>query len=318
MQVQSFVKNVIIILSHIVKEIVFKYKWYRWDNEPFNITSVAVVDGRLYSGGLTDRFKGIVSLYAWSKSKKIPFRIEYTYPFSITDYLIPNKYDWTINDGDYVKTIHSADIIYAVGEQTVIKRMTNKGIVRQVHFYGNRDLLETMNIPSNKWGQYFNELFRPTDRLNNTIKEIKENIGENYFSAVFRFQNLLGDFQEYDFKPLESESRRENLIRTCLNKINELLSLEMDKSCLVTSDSSTFLEEASKLKGVHIIPGELVHLGSNANGSYYQYEKSFIDFYMLSESSKIYSVVCENMYPSEFPLYAAKVNNIPFERIIIK
>lgn len=308
----------LIILSHIIKENVLKLMWYSWKIQPFRITAVAVVDGRFYSGGLTDRFKGIVSLFAWAKNKNIPFKIQYTMPFSLMDYLIPNQYDWSIQDGDFVMTISSSDIIYSVGEPTVVKRLNKKGKKRQIHFYGNRDLLSSMCISPELWGAYYKELFKPAERLNKTLDVTRGLIGNNYFSVVFRFQNLLGDFPEYDFKPLDSDLQKEKLIKICLSKIDELRALENNKTCLVTSDSSTFLARAQELDGVKIIPGNLLHVGSADNGSYEQYEKSFVDFYMLSESTKIYSVVCGNMYPSEFPLYAAKINNIPFERITIK
>lgn len=318
MQFSLKLKNAIIIFSHIIKEKVLKLKWYSWKRESYNITAVALVDGKFYSGGLTDRFKGIVSLYAWAKSRNIPFRIEYTYPFPLIDYLVPNKVDWIIRRGDCVRTLNAADIILSVGEPTVIKRLNKKRWKRQIHFYGNRDLLDSMNIPSAMWGSYYKELFKPAERLNKTLKSVKEMVGSNYFSVVFRFQNLLGDFPEYNFKPLDSELEKQKLINACLFKIDELKSFEKGKTCLVTSDSSSFLDSAQRLEGVKIIPGKLVHLGSNDNGNYEQYEKSFVDFYMLSESTKIYSVVCGDMYPSEFPLYAANINNIPFERITIK
>ncbi len=44
--------------------------------------------------------------------------------------------------------------------------------------------------------------------------------------------------------------------------------------------------------------------------------KPFIDFfYLISEAQKVFSIKNKDMYPSGFPQYAAKVNNIPFERI---
>lgn len=43
--------------------------------------------------------------------------------------------------------------------------------------------------------------------------------------------------------------------------------------------------------------------------------KSFVDFYLISESSYVYSVKFDDMYSSAFPHYAAKINNRPFKRI---
>ena len=42
---------------------------------------IARVDGTTFHGGLTDRWKGIVSLYALSKVTHRDFRLRYTFPF---------------------------------------------------------------------------------------------------------------------------------------------------------------------------------------------------------------------------------------------
>ena len=86
---------------------------------------------------------------------------------------------------------------------------------------------------------------------------------------------------------------------------------------LVTSDSVTFLERVSSLDGVHVIPGKVVHVGSKGGEKYETYLKSFVDFYTLAGSEKIYGLATVEMYKSEFPMYAAKVNDIPFERIML-
>ncbi len=38
---------------------------------------------------------------------------------------------------------------------------------------------------------------------------------------------------------------------------------------------------------------------------------------MISKAEKVYSIVIGDMYPSEFPMYAAKINNVPFDRVTI-
>lgn len=142
-------------------------------------------------------------------------------------------------------------------------------------------------------------------------------------ATVFRFQNLLGDFSEYHYNPIVDRDVRKKLIERCLDAIRRIHSEYQDKEILVTSDSITFLREASKLEHVHIIPGTLIHMDGNKNGipgdyeSFEVYLKSFLDFYMLSEAERIYRIGTSYMYPSAFPVYAAKVHNIPFESIVI-
>lgn len=290
---------------------------------------VAMVDGMAYHGGMCDRFKGIVSLYAYCKHHGIPFRIRYTYPFRLEDYLSPAAYDWILNDNEYTDNPLYSRVLYMRGEH-LARRLLGLKVTRQVHFYTNRDLLERINdvlrgeneTDRYDWGELFREIFRPCEGLRNRIDAIKRNIGGDYCAAVFRFQNLLGDFHEYRYKELAGADEKEALVVKCLDAISELKKRHGDKTLLVTSDSAAFLQRVSQIEGVHIIPGKLIHIdqvSGEADGDTGReaYMKSFLDFYVLSEAQKIYRVGTSYMYPSEFPVYAAKVHGIPFESIEI-
>ena len=88
---------------------------------------------------------------------------------------------------------------------------------------------------------------------------------------------------------------------------------------LVTSDSVTFLQKAAKIDGVFIIPGSLVHMDGGDNSRRQElaesYMKSFLDFFMIAGAQHVTSIGVRQMYHTLFPEYAAKVNDIPFERI---
>jgi hypothetical protein len=207
--------------------------------------------------------------------------------------------------------------MYARGEhgRRLLALKTSK---RQIHYYGNMDVLPAINEhygTSYSWGELFRRLFKPCPILQQRIEEIQSSIGAPYFSAVFRFQNLLGDFEEYHFKSESDKTKREEVISKCLDGIRNLQTTDPGMPVLVTSDSVTFLERAAALEGVHVIPGKVVHVGSKGGEKYDTYLKSFVDFYMLAGSTKIYGLATPEMYKSEFPMYAAKVNDIPFERI---
>ena len=90
-----------------------------------------------------------------------------------------------------------------------------------------------------------------------------------------------------------------------------------DIPVLVTSDSQTFLSNASEIPGVHTISGKVVHMGSAEGEDFNTYLKSFVDFYMLSGSRKVFALGTEEMYCTQFPMYAAMVNDVPFERITL-
>lgn len=182
---------------------------------------VAMIDGETFHGGMCDRFKGIISLYAYCKYHKLPFRIKYTYPFKLEDYLSPAIYDWRLKKGEYTDNPIYSRILYMRGEHFA-KRLFHLETMKQVHFYSNRDCLSHINSTYVKkekhkspfdWGELFRELFTPTPILLERIKTIKKELGDDYYAVVFRFQNLLGDFKEYHFKSITNQSEAEKLHR---------------------------------------------------------------------------------------------------------
>ena len=315
------VKNKRVVeLSHIFSEsfhALKKYEWIRRRPAPDHQMLVFMVDDSgFYTGGLADRFKGAVSAYAWSLCNGIDFKIRYSFPFELSDYLVPASHDWMLKEGEFSSNIFDTRVMYARGEHG--RRLIALDTSRQIHYYGNMDVLPAINAHYGKaytWGELFGALFKPCDVLKEKVEALQKGIGAPYFSAVFRFQNLLGDFEEYHFKAEEDMRKKEEIISRCLDGIRELQNNHPGMPVLVTSDSVTFLERASSLEGVHTIPGKVVHVGSKGGETYYTYLKSFVDFYMLAGSQKIYGLATSEMYKSEFPMYAAKVNAIPFERI---
>ena len=295
------------------------YKWRRKGIAPERPMVVFMVDRYFYSGGMADRFKGAVTAYAYCKQRGIDYRICYEYPFDLSDYLSPASYDWRLKEGELTDCIMDSSLMYARaehGRRLLRKKLGN----RQLHFYGNYNNLELLNARGGtdyRWGELFRELFRPGQALEDALEREKEKIGPDYVSAVFRFQNLLGDFKEYSFSRLEDEARCEEIKKTCLVGIRILQARFPDVPVLVTSDSSTFLKLASEIPGVHTISGKVVHMGSAEGEDFNTYLKSFVDFYMLAGSRNVFALGTEEMYCTQFPMYAAMVNDVPFERITL-
>lgn len=291
---------------------------------------IAIIDGTAKHGGMCDRFKGIITLYAYCKYNNLPFRIKYTYPFKLEDYLLPAEYDWRLKDNEYTDNPKYCRILY-MRKEYLARRLLKLKTTKQIHFYSNRDCLDYINMAYStggdnganfKWGDLFRELFKPNQDLNERIDRIKKELGNNYSAAVFRFQNLLGDFKEYSFKSINNQEDTKKLIEKCVNSVKKIKSELDNGNLLVTSDSITFLKIVSQLEGVYVIPGTVVHMDGNKEHikKEFQYEthiKSFLDFYILSGAKKIYRVGTSYMYPSEFPVYAAKIQDVPFESVII-
>lgn len=315
---KSIFKELEKVIVHSLKERILLYKYYDFSfkNKKSNPLFISIFDNRRNSFGLTDRFKGIVSLYAYSKIKNIEYKCHFTYPFELSKFFIPNKYDWSLNENELSNNLFDVKILILQGEKG--KRLMHFKQKKQLHAYINRDFLPVFNNKYGtefEWGELFNELFKPTIKLENQINYYIDLIGSDYIACVFRFQSLLGDFKEYNFSALP-KTERQTLINKCIKSLNVLKKDSM-KPILVTSDSSTFISEISGIEGIFTMDGKVVHLDCVDTESDEVYMKSFVDFMMLSKANKIYSIGTSQMYPTEFPLYAAKINKIPFERILI-
>lgn len=273
-----------------------------------------------WHGGFVDRMKGIVSVFHFCLCKNVPFKINYTFPFELTDFLLPNTYDWIINKNEISFHRKEAKFISFIGYKQPFKRVKNLNLEKQIHIFSNRDITSLLNAEYGTnctWGELFKKLFRPTEKLQHAIDEHIKIIGGNYISAVFRFQNLLGDFQEYNYQPV-TQTKQDELIKKCKKSILALQNNETIKKILITSDSVRFLNAVLGLENIFAFPSKVVHIDCVENENNDVYMKSFLDFYLLSESEKIFSIGTDKMYKSHFPDYAAKINNIPFERILIE
>ena len=275
-----------------------------------------------FSGGLSDRLRGIVSVYAECKRQGRPFRIVFE-PLHLEDYLVPNEYDWRIGedeiDWDLAKSFPCVLLTYHNDSHNRWQHFVQSSVLRsyfrkhchQLHVFTNM-------IPSDEeYRTLFHELFRPTDDLQRLIGYHLEKLGgkRNYISCTFRFRQLLGDFKEGGATlPVE---QREAYIERCIETVKELHKQYGDKNILVTADSSTFLSELKEksLPYVYVMPGKVVHLGFTADASKTVYMKSFLDMYMISYADTVYLVRDKLMYHSGFPLRAALLNRAEYKEI---
>ncbi len=304
-----------------LKEYYMVLKYYKFSGKRMRIPMlVSVVDDRRKTKGLTDRFKGIVSVYALAKAEDVAFRCIFNHPMELADFLMPNAYDWIPKPEELSDSMR--DIRFRImSKQPPLRRLTNLfPLKKQVLIYAKVDYLDKINTKYNRnyqWGKLFSELFKPTKILEDRLRLHLGRIGsDKYIACVFRFQALLGDFKEYHFKPLP-EAERQQLIeknRVALKRITE----QSNVPVLVTSDSATFIAEIAGLKNVYTIPGKVVHIDNAESEENEVYLKSFVDFLMLSRAQHIYSIGTAIMYRTDFPAYAAKINDIPFERILIE
>lgn len=276
-------------------------------------TIIFMVDGRFIHGGLADRIKGMVSLYAICLKHHWDFKINFIYPFQLTDYLIPQKHNWLIkpeeidynNKNSAPVLLNSYQLPTKFHEAYLIKRMIGK---KQLHLYSESPWGE------NRFSELFNQLFQPSEKLLQDINTNKKNIGKKYISATFRFQQLLGDFKEGNYPILPNE-QKQTLIKQCLQKIEELHLQYSEFKILITADSPSFLKLVDELPYTYIIPGTVVHMDYTNNASFITYEKSFLDYFLIANAEKIHLIYNNQMYRSGFAKQASLLYNHPYIEI---
>jgi len=298
-----------------------KSKYYSSNEEFIPLTTteiVLMIDGRFIHGGLTDRLRGITSIYHYCKEKKVRYYLNYIFPFNLSQFLEPNKYDWIIDTKSITYNSRQAIPIVINDWQFDVRlhkiyldKVIAKNTGKQIHIYSN----------SPYYGQYFKtdfeELFHTSFVLQSKINKVINTIEQPYVAMVFRFQQLLGDFKEAGYKTLPKNEQKA-LIQCCINKVKELHNnRHMDKLVLVTSDSTMFLQIISnELDFVRIIPGKVVHMDYTSNASNEVYMKSFIDLFVLSKAEKIYLLQTGDMYHSGFAKQASMIEGKAYEEII--
>ena len=306
--------------AYWLKEYYLLLKYHRLDANPTRKPLLlSLVDSRRQGKGLTDRFKGIISVYALAKATNNPYRCLYTHPFLLTDFFVPNAYDWQLKVGELSTAVSDVRFKLLRKQHTIKRLLKVLPLKKQIHVYANLDYLDEINriySTSYTWGELFHELFKPTDQLRAQVDKHRENMGgAGYVACVFRFQSLLGDFKEYRFDALESTARSQ-LIATNKEALAKIAQTNQ-QPVLVTSDSSTFLDAVKDVPNVYTMSGKVVHMDCVNDESPNVYMRSFVDFLLISEAARIYSVGTDIMYRSDFPAYAAKLNNVTFERVLI-
>ena len=287
--------------------------WYK----PYVIN---VIDGTIQHCGLADRLRGAISTYAICKEKNLPYRLYFTYPFNLDDYLIPNQYDWRISNTDVCGNIRDCNmVILCTTEDSAYQFHKQKNYLRR---HINRSDKQTIVFTNAgfaynlDFSNLFNELFKPGKKLQTSINRQMEILGPDYISVHIRFLGLLGDFNETWKMGQLPEKDAQELIRTTVEQIMLIHDRYQDKKILINSDSTRLIKACSELEYTYSIPGNITHIDNIQSDEYYgnyeRYEKTFLDFMMMANSEKIFLLKENRMRGSGYSFAASKVYNREF------
>ena len=277
-----------------------------------------VFNGEISNVGLADRLRAITSVYYWCKQRRIDFKVHFSHPFALSDYLLPNEYDWKTESGvlDYQGAAPMALLSYArfLGDEKnkELHRETLNGLpecgYERIHLYSNTFCYDE------HFRACFQELFVPEKGLLAELDVLQKPLGDRFVSFSFRFTRLLGDLKDTVGTTLPDDERK-RLVEKCKGSIAPVLAKTGLKMALVTSDSKAFLEAVSDLPYVYVIPGLPGHIRNQVTGE--QARKLFLDMLMISRAQTAFMVRTPQMYRSGFAKHAAMIGNVPFSEIVL-
>lgn len=299
----------------IIKTVKFSLLYYSLFGKKKGNEIIYFADGKCASGGLADRFKGIISLYHYCKINNREFRINFTKPCNLNDILHENKCRWYIEKKDISNNLFYSKPVYLMNEFCFERFLSKLKSNKQLHIYCNVDFLPLFD-KSLSWKDEFDELFKMNDDLERDVNQYKNNY-KDWVSCHFRFQGYIGDEYLDGVQQLES-SKIEEILNRCINYLLNMQKTYKGK-VFVFTDSRVFIERVKNInENIIVISNEPEHIDNKSNvvkkSSFYYI---LLDFFVLSMSSKIYSVGTDIMYPSQFPQFASKYGECEFERVII-
>ena len=300
-----------------------KYERKRMNKGEHDSFVLNIYDGDIKSGGLADRLRGIVSTYSVCKDKGLNYKLKFTDPFPLTDFLVPAEYDWTIPDEEIsFDTDYTHIVVLDTTEESSYQKRKQERFLKnrlsklsgQVHVYTNAGFAY-----EKEFSRLFNELFRPSERLQNAINMMLDGLGPRYVSVSCRFLNLLGDFNEpYGYKKVLDEEEKETLISKIDGIVGEIHEKWPEYKVLLNSDSKMFLNRLSVHTYIEINDGNITHIDNDKSGySYEKYEKPFLDLYGIANAEYIYLIRDDRMFKSGFPYIASMIGMKKFEIIEI-
>jgi hypothetical protein len=285
-------------------------------------------------GGWADRLYGIISSYKICKLHGFRFKINFTVPFDLSAYLHP-RYDWTISEDEISRSKERSVSISSFVTKIPLPQYTDTLEYHNTDFDGLKAIIEKKSKSSeyiflytNVWyfgddyGALFKELFSLSPELQNAVDLHRNKINSGYITAVFRFQSLLGDFDEnkvYDRLPTLSDSLQESFMRRNINHLIKIHKSNKGKKVLVCSESEKFRNAAAMYDFVYTIGGKRRHMDISDMEKQYAL-LSFIDFFMISYSDTVYLVLDQikykgtkyESYNSGFPRGASLLRNTKF------
>lgn len=266
-----------------------------------------ILDPRQRHPGFADRLKVFCCIDYIAEQSGYAFKLILGDDFPLEKYLAPNEADWRGRPEMLSHSRRDVRLVAYNGGKTVLPVL--KPDVCQYHIYNYIGLDILRRTQGDRWRQawhtQFHHLFRPTDYLDSLLNQFDRYRPKQYVAIHIRFVNALDQSEDGFYNRLDADGQN-LLIGQCLDALTEL-----QQTCrqplLLFSDSERFLQIAASHGFDRIEGGTVGHISFRSDA----FEKTVIDFFMLSRASRIIRINSPRIYGSTFPIYASFMGDCP-------
>ncbi|CAF3465001.1 unnamed protein product [Rotaria sp. Silwood1] len=266
-----------------------------------------------FCGGLGDRFRGIITCFILSLISDRQFMIDMTHPVDVKNYLLPNIYNWTLDNQTSNMNL-SHIVIHAIdSEPNFENQIRNTAFMDtwakydDIEIYTNLDLVADifrnplirnntiiamflLNLPLEQLTLHslfpflFEILFQPSFEVINALQPILQDVENGYQLICIHLRMGQNPSNPLDASFGDRASAVEDIIdflnRTKLQKMR-------NTRVFVTSDSEQALSKIVRQfsNQTITISGPIIHVDRPVNNIHFLHGflKVVIDFYMLGE-----------------------------------
>lgn len=295
----TFLKGWLFDLKYVIK---IRVKGLKLKNVFF-----FVFDPNFSHPGLADRFKAIVSCYYIAKINNYEFKIVHPFPYKLSDFVVENSVKWESSASYLEYSIVGTKFFVYTG---LIKGLKCHLIPdKQYHCYSYKgdDIFYVNGVKNfgKEFGRLFNELFLPSPKLKAAIDSTGLKPKE-YIAIHARFVNTLDSFESSKYPKLSPKKQTE-LLERCKNKLEEVINKEKPFPVVVFSDSKRFLDYIKNLNVVLLDSKNVEHISYSTNDD--AILKTYLDFFLISRARTVYRMISQELYATNFSLYASYVGN---------
>jgi hypothetical protein len=300
-RLSNMIKEFSIMKLSNVKKIVNVYQPYYKNNIP--------------AAGLGDYIRGSIFLYQYCKIANIDFDMNMNY--HIIDNILDNVHH-SIKKY-YLDSIEHSSILNYHPEIT-IKNNTNiyADVINSVNVYLSNCMIDENGILYVCMKPY--PIFKITsdDRLfikkclkYNKILESELNNKKELYNLITNNYNVI-HIRSGDKYLIENNTISTDLIDKLSNIINDYISNNTNKQIVIIGDSNNILNIlVEKFPQLINFNNDISHMGEGVNCTYDNIKNNMIEFYIISESSSIYSISSYH-HGSGFSKWCAEIYNIPY------